>query len=121
VSRPHPGWAEQDMDAVWHAVVFAIRQLVHQLDAEVECIAITAQGDGCWLVDRGGAPTGPAILWNDGRAADVVEEWARAGVLGEAFRINGSLTSSGLPNAILTWLRRHDPDRLDRSAASLMP
>src|SRR5215213_8269335 len=119
VSRPQPGWAQQDMDAVWDAVVFAIRQLVHQLNAEVECIAITAQGDGCWLVDRNGAPTGPAILWNDGRAADVVEEWARARVLGEAFRINGSLTSSGLPNAILTWLRRHDPDRLDRSAASL--
>ena len=40
-------------------------------------------------------------------------------MLAEAFRINGSLTSSGLPNAVLTWLRRHDPERLERSAHAL--
>ena len=39
----------------------------------VDYVAITAQGDGSWLVDAAGAPTGPAILWNDGRAADIVE------------------------------------------------
>ena len=33
-------------------------------------LALTAQGDGAWLVDADGAPTGPAPLWNDGRAAD---------------------------------------------------
>ncbi len=119
VSRPQPGWAQQDMDSVWDAVVYSVRGVVHQLQAEVDYIAITAQGDGCWLVDHGGAPTGPAILWNDGRAAGIVEEWTRAGVLDQAFRLNGSLTSSGLPSAILTWLRRHDPDRLERSTASL--
>ncbi len=119
VTRPHPGWAQQDMTSVWEAVVHTVRGVVHQLDAGVDYIAITAQGDGCWLVDRNGAPTGPAILWNDGRAAEIVEDWTRAGLLDRAFRINGSLTASGLPNAILTWLRRHDPDRLERSAAAL--
>ena len=48
--------------------------------------------------------------------SDIVEDWTRSGVLNQAFHINGSLTSSGLPNAILTWLRRYDPDRLERSA-----
>lgn len=119
VSRPQPGWAQQDMESVWDAVVYTVRGVVHELRSDVDYVAITAQGDGCWLVDATGAPTGPAILWNDGRAADIVEEWTRAGVLDEAFRINGSLTSSGLPNAILTWLQRHDPERLERSALSL--
>ena len=119
VSRPSPGWAEQDMASVWDGVVFTVRSVVHQFNSEVDYIAVTAQGDGSWLVDRDGAPTGPAILWNDGRAADIVEGWTQAGVLEEAFRINRSLTSSGLPNAILSWLRRNDPDRLERSAVSL--
>src|SRR4051812_13127770 len=107
------------MNSVWDAVVYSVRGVVHQLQADVDYVAITAQGDGCWLVDHRGAPPGPVILWNDGRAAEVVERWTRAGVLDRAFRINGSLTSSGLPNAILTWLREYDPDRLESSAASL--
>ncbi|GLX01509.1 carbohydrate kinase [Microtetraspora sp. NBRC 16547] len=119
VTRPAPGWAEQDMDAVWDAVASTVRRVVQQLGSGVDFVAVTAQGDGCWLVDAAGSPAGPAILWNDGRAAGIVESWMRSGVVERAFRINGSLTASGLPNAILTWLARHDPDRLERSRALL--
>ncbi|TMR07552.1 carbohydrate kinase [Actinomadura soli] len=119
VARPEPGHAEQDMASVWHAVADAVRAVTAEIGGGVDLVALTAQGDGAWLVDGDGAPTGPAILWNDGRAAPIVAGWAASGVLEEAFRVNGSLTFAGLPNAILTWLREHDPDRLARSAASL--
>ncbi|MEV3927613.1 FGGY-family carbohydrate kinase [Actinomadura coerulea] len=119
VARPAPGHAEQDMAAVWRAVADAVREVLGKIGGGADFLALTAQGDGCWLVDGDGAPTGPAILWNDGRAAPAVERWAASGVLERAFRVNGSLHFAGLPNAILTWLREHDPDRLARSAASL--
>jgi xylulokinase len=119
VTRPAPGWAEQDMGAVWDAVALVVRRVVDLVAGEVDFIAVTAQGDGCWLVGENGLPTGPAILWNDGRAAGIVEAWTRSGVVERAFRINGSLTASGLPSAILTWLGRHDRDRLERSSAML--
>ncbi|AEF41333.1 FGGY-family carbohydrate kinase [Hoyosella subflava] len=119
VQRPQPGWAEQDMMAVWNAVLFTIRSVLPQAATPVQFLSITAQGDGCWLVDEDGAPTGPAILWSDGRAADIVDTWRDEGLLEKAFRCNGSLTFPGLPNAILTWLASHDPGRLERSAVSL--
>ncbi len=119
VLRPASGWAEQDMDAVWDAVVQTVRGVVEQLDSDVSFVAFTGQGDGSWLVDADGNPTGPAILWNDGRGADILDRWTSSGVLDRAFRINGSLTSSGMPNVILSWLHSEDPDRLARSAASL--
>lgn len=119
VSRPHRGWAEQDMLAVWDAVVFSVRSVQRQMKSDVDFLAITAQGDGCWLVDQAGEPTGPAILWNDGRAAAIVEDWSRKGLLQKAFQINGSQTFPGLPNAILTWLKQNDPERLERSHVSL--
>ncbi|GAB3472627.1 FGGY family carbohydrate kinase [Actinophytocola sediminis] len=119
VRRPHPGWAEQDMDSVWSAVAAAVRSVLSTVDVEVAFVAITAQGDGCWLVDGDGEPTGPAILWSDGRAAGIVESWRRAGITEEAFRINGSLGFSGLPHAILTWLAEHDPARVEASATAL--
>lgn len=117
--RPNPGWAEQDMDAVWQAVLAAVRGLPAEQRAAASFLAITGQGDGCWLVDDAGRPTGPAVLWSDGRAGDIVERWRTEGVLAEAFTINGSLGFSGLPHAILAWLAGHDPERLRRSATAL--
>jgi xylulokinase len=118
VSRPLPGHAEQDMNAVWDAVATTVREVAAQLDG-VDFVAVTAQGDGCWLVGPDGEPTGPAILWNDARAASAVDAWTRSGTAAEAFRLNGSSAASGLPHAILTWLRENDPDRLERSSAML--
>ncbi|MFI6578731.1 FGGY family carbohydrate kinase [Nocardiopsis sp. NPDC050513] len=119
VRRPRPGWAEQDMDAVWRSVAAAVREVGERTGEPVDFLAVTAQGDGCWPVDGTGAPTGPAILWSDGRAAAIVEQWRADGVLDAAFRRNGSLTFAGLPNALLAWLSRNDPDRLRRTAAVL--
>ncbi len=119
VLRPAPGFSEQDMYSVWDAAAFTVRTVVHQLTDPVRLISLTAQGDGCWLVDADGHPTGPAILWNDARAAAIVDRWREAGVLKDAFRRNGSQTFAGLPNGIFTWLKQHDPDRLERSHKSL--
>ena len=119
VHRPQPGWAEQDMSAVWDAVAFAIGQVRRRLTSDVEYLVLTGQGDGCWLVGPDGEPTGPAILWNDARAATLVERWAAEGRLQKAFSINGSQMFPGLPNAILTWLREADPARLERSSHAL--
>jgi erythritol kinase (D-erythritol 1-phosphate-forming) len=119
VLRPSPGFSEQDMHSVWEAATLTVRTVLHQLSDPVRLISLTAQGDGCWLVDVHGQPTGPAILWNDARAAEIVDRWRAAGTLKEAFRRNGSQTFSGLPNGIFTWLKQHDPDRLERSHKSL--
>ncbi len=115
VARAHPGWSEQDMDEVWSGVVAVARTAIEAVPYEVRGLAITAQGDGCWLVDAGGRPAGPAVLWNDARAASIVEAWRKAGVVDAAFHISGSVAYAGLPNAILAWLAAHAPERLERA------
>lgn len=119
VTRPHSGWAEQDMIAVWDAVATSIAEVASRLDLAVDFVAITGQGDGSWLVDSSGEPTGPAILWNDGRAGVLIEAWRDEGLLDRTFRTNGSLAFAGLPNAILTWLSLHQAERLAASTTSL--
>jgi erythritol kinase (D-erythritol 1-phosphate-forming) len=119
VLRPAPGFSEQDMHSVWNAAASTVRDVVAKVTEPVRLISLTAQGDGCWLVDAAGRPTGPAILWNDARGAAIVDRWREAGVLKEAFRRNGSQAFAGLPNAVFTWLRQHDPGRLERSHKSL--
>lgn len=119
VFAPVSGYAEQDMTEVWDAVLATIHEVVQAAGRPVSVIALTAHGDGCWLVDADRKPTGPAMLWNDARAAGIVDTWARRGKAEEAFWINGSVGFAGLPHAILAWLAENDPDRVERSDKSL--
>ncbi|MGP4015574.1 FGGY family carbohydrate kinase [Saccharopolyspora sp. 5N708] len=119
VEHPRPGWAEQYMLDVWSAVADTVAELVSRLGAEVSALAITAQGDGCWLVDTAGRPTGPALLWNDARASSIAANWADSGLLADLFKINGSVGFAGLPHAQLSWLAEHEPARIDAAAKVL--
>ncbi|GAA4620200.1 FGGY family carbohydrate kinase [Saccharopolyspora hordei] len=119
VEHPRPGWAEQDMHEVWDAVADTVAELTAETGSEVAALALTAQGDGCWLVDDDGRPTGPALLWNDARASAIAADWAASGVLAELFQVNGSVGFGGLPHAQLRWLAEHEPERTARSATVL--
>lgn len=110
------GRREQDLDEVWEAARRVLAAVVSRAgDDPVELVALTAQGDGTWLVDEAGEPCGPAMLWNDSRAASVVEGWHQDGTLAEAFALSGSMGAPGLANAQLRWLRDHEPERLERA------
>lgn len=111
--------AEQDPDEVWDAVAAAVREVHRAVPEPVDFVALTGQGDGCWLVDEHDRPVRPAVLWNDGRAGDLVERWRVEGRLAEAFALNGSLTFSGLPNAVLHHLAEHEPAIVARADALL--
>lgn len=119
LQRRSPGFSEQDMCSVWDAVVYTVRSVVHGVREPVRLLGFTGQGDGCWLVGPDRRPTGSAILWNDGRAADIVDRWAADGVLDAAFRINGNYGFAGTSGAIMKWLWQHDRERLEGSHKAL--
>lgn len=119
VMSPVGGHAEQDMRAVWAAVVEAVREAAAASPQPIGCVAVTAQGDGAWVVDRRGEPIGPAILWNDARSRTTVDRWVADGTLDRLFAINGALGNMGLPNAILASSLEADPTALDGAAAVL--
>jgi erythritol kinase len=118
VLRPQPTWSEQDMTEVWERVVDVIRDVAVG-EPEIALLVVTGQGDGCWLVDEQGRPTGPAPLWNDGRASAYVDRWQHDGTLNRGYALNGSISFPGLANAVLRWLGDYDPERLRRSASLL--
>jgi erythritol kinase len=119
VLRPRPEFAEQNMHDVWQAVCDTTRRAVAEANTPIHAIATTAQGDGAWLVDALHQPVANAILWNDGRAVSIVNEWHAGGMLDEAAKISGSLAYPGLPCSIWRWLDQHQPETLSTAAASL--
>ena len=119
VQRSVDGTREQDPDEVWAIVARVLSAVTGRSPDPVELVSVTGQGDGCWLVDDAGRPAGPALLWNDSRAADIIGGWDRDGRLTTAFRRNGCQGAPGLAHAQLVWLQRHRPATL-ASAATLL-
>ncbi|MHB1111389.1 MAG: xylulokinase, partial [Devosia sp.] len=74
-SFPRPGWAEQDPRLWLTALRPAIGQALADADigaADISSLAVCGQLDGCVPTSADGAALGPAIIWMDRRAAELL-------------------------------------------------
>jgi sugar (pentulose or hexulose) kinase len=115
ILRPESGWQEQDMYATWRATSEVLADITERVGADEEVIAlgVTGQGDGCWLIDEDGEPARDAILWSDGRADGIIDEWQRGFVGGRIYDICGNVQFPGSSLAILLWLGENEPEVLE--------
>ena len=106
-----PGWSEQNMDAVWLAVAAVTREAAGQIDsADVASVGVAGQGDGLWALDERRRPVRNAVLWNDQRAAAIVQQWIASGVSAELARFCRTAVWPGTSVAAYVWLRENEPD-----------
>jgi xylulokinase/erythritol kinase len=113
---PRHGWSEVEPMAVMGLVREVLREAVSQVDAgDVRTLGISGTACGAWLADDDLRPVRPAILWNDGRAVDVVQRWADEGTTEEIFRISGNVPYPGYTLPVLRWLAAHEPANLERA------
>ena len=119
VSRPQPGFSEQDPESWWKATVEAIGALPMNIRRQVEAVGLTGQMHGATLLDDADRPLRPAILWNDGRSsAECIEIESREP---RARAITGNMVMPGFTAPKLAWVRRHEPDLFRRTACVLLP
>ena len=87
LSRPRPGWAEHDADAIWWGDALSIaRELVGGGHGRVEAVCASGIGPAVLPVDAAGAALRPAILNGiDTRAmpeaAELNNRFGEAGIL----------------------------------------
>ncbi len=113
---PRRGWSEADPDAVADAAFSTVREVVAEVGAErVVAMGITGTACGAWLLGGAGRPVRPAILWNDGRAADVTAGWHASGAMSRVFDISGNAPFPGYTLSVLSWLAAHEPESLRES------
>ena len=122
VSRPRPGWSEQDPEAWWRAMLAAVDALRAARPRElaaVRGIGLSGQMHGAVLLDRSGAVLRPCLLWNDTRAAAECRELEDA--FPALYDVAGNLAMPGFTAPKLLWVRRHEPDVFARTAHVLLP
>lgn len=109
---PRPGWAEQDPEQVWQALVSVIRQIVSQTGPEhrVVALALAAQCGSLIPTRADGTPLYPMITWLDTRTEALVRQWKAAGLEDTVRAVSGWLLHPGLPLPTIAWLRQFKPD-----------
>jgi FGGY-family pentulose kinase len=111
LKHPRPGWAEQDPDEWWSALVAAVRAATEegQVPAgEIAGISVGATSSTVLAIDEKGKHLRPAIMWMDVRASE--QAGRIANTKDDALKYNGHGPVSaewGLPKAL--WIKENEP------------
>jgi len=122
LSHPHPGWVETDPETVWRNAAAVCREVLSRASvtgADVAAVGVCGTMVGAWVVDAAARPLRPAILWEDGRSQDWIDEQERQrpGFLSRIFAQSGSAMQQGCTLPVLRWLVLHEPDVMRQAAA----
>lgn len=108
-----PGWAEQDPEVWFSALVQACRRLGERepaLMARVQGVGVTTQRDTLVCLDRAGDVLRPAILWLDQRRATPAYRPGRlVSAALEAVGVGEALARSQESNRV-AWIQEHEPE-----------
>lgn len=122
VSRPAPGFSEQDPESWWNATLAGLDSLANQAPKEMAAargIGLSGQMHGATLLDTAGNVLRPCILWNDVRSAAECRELE--GALPELGKITGNPAMPGFTAPKLMWVAKHEPAIFARVAKVLLP
>ncbi|AWM26612.1 xylulokinase [Sinorhizobium fredii USDA 205] len=121
VSRPHPGWSEQD-PADWtraaEAAIDGLKKAHPQALAAVRGVGLSGQMHGATLIDESDKVLRPCILWNDTRS------FRQAAALDgdPQFRaLTGNIVFPGFTAPKLAWVRENEPEIFAKLRWVLLP
>lgn len=119
VSRPNPGWSEQDPDSWISACEAVLGELSQSIDmAAIGGIGLSGQMHGATALDAADKVLWPSILWNDTRSAN---EAAAMDANPDFRSLSGNIVFPGFTAPKVEWLRKHHPEIFEKIAKVLLP
>lgn len=120
VYHPRPGYAEQDPDEWWQAVVGAVRDLLHGRNPhDIQAIGLDGQMHGLVCLGSDYKPVHPAIIWADARTGAEIDQLAALRQMSKAMLPGPPAAGFAATSAL--WLRQNRPSVLEQTQAILLP
>jgi glycerol kinase len=111
------GWVSHDLNEIYHNTVESVRKLVEQSQidtSEILAVGISNQRETTAMWSRKtGKPLELAIVWQCGRAHDIVEKLDKQGYGELVKKKTGIPLSAYFPAAKMAWLLQQDKADLD--------
>ncbi|WP_341456003.1 xylulokinase [Provencibacterium massiliense] len=124
LSQPQNGWAEQDPEDWWQAVLKGIRCVLKKSGEDprrIAAVGLTGQMHGLIMLDRDGAVLRPAILWCDQRTERECRRMEELAGRERILEITGSPAMTGFTASKILWVKEHEPALYARCAHILLP
>lgn len=116
------GAVTQPLGQTWSDCVDALRGLagkVNNLASRTAGLAVTAQGDGTWLVGKNDEPVADAWIWLDARAAPTVERLQRTDADRARFEATGTGLNTCQQGSQLAHMAATSPELLQTTEVAL--
>ncbi len=111
---PLSGFAEQEPEDWWKAVVLACKVLMDKSSVqtnEIACLTFSGQMMGCVPVDRDANPIGRALIWADQRGVKQADRLMAELGQKEIYQTVGHRPSASYSAAKIMWIRDNEPER----------
>ena len=122
---PKPGWAEQNPEDWWQAVLVGLKTIVAEANVDPNDfigVGFSGQMHGLVAFDENDAVIRPAILWCDQRTqkqCDWLHE--RAGGLEGILKYTNNPMMTGYTGGKILWLKEEEPENFARMKSFVCP
>lgn len=124
LSQPRNGWAEQDPEHWWQAVVGTIRGVLAKSGvpaADIRGLGLSGQMHGLVMLDGSGAVIRPSIIWADQRTGAEVDDLNRIVGHEKMIAITANPAITGFTASKILWVRKNEPENYERCRKILLP
>ncbi|MEN0039915.1 MAG: xylulokinase [Pseudomonadota bacterium] len=121
ISRPHPGWSEQnpaDWIAACEQVLDELKRMNTPALSAMRAIGLSGQMHGATLLGEDDDVLRPCILWNDTRSH---QQAARLDADPRFRNLTGNIVFPGFTAPKLAWVRENEPDVFAKTKRVLLP
>jgi xylulokinase len=122
--QPKNGWAEQDPNDWWNAVILTVRDTVDKSGVKKEDIVgigLTGQMHGLVMLDKDGLVLRNAIIWCDQRTLEECHDIERLVGREQLIKITANPALTGFTASKIMWVKKHEPELYAKCRHILLP
>jgi len=122
--QPQIGWAEQDPEDWWKAVVETIAQVIKASGVnptDIKGLGLSGQMHGMVLLDKEGKLLRSSIIWCDNRTQKECEQITEIIGKERLFEITANPALTGFTASKVMWVKNHQSDIFNKIDKILLP
>ena len=122
--QPKNGWAEQDADDWWNAVITSVREVMAKSKVnpkDVKGIGLSGQMHGLVMLGKENKPLGRSIIWCDQRTAFECEQITALVGAEKLIEITANPALTGFTASKIMWVKNNEPEIYAKCEKILLP
>ena len=122
--QPETGWAEQNPEDWWQAVVSTIKSALQKsgvTSADIKGIGLSGQMHGLVMLGTEGQVLRPSIIWCDQRTTVECDEITKAVGAERLIEITANPALTGFTASKIMWVKKHEPSIYEKTYKILLP